>query len=368
MSSSFQPDSTPQIGDQSREGMNPTADDRQNRTGELSRTGDATPGDDLRHGEERHQRGGSHGEDRMGGREDVERRDDVREDSATVARGDDTVPDDRSDAEDDGFEHDRIDITDAGGPRGGTSSSDRAADDRDRHEGDRDGDADRARDDAGASGSDDSHDQGDEGDENRYLEPDENAERRAEEFAAEHDPADHDVRAGEEFRQRGDLIADEDGHAKAVDAEGHYVDAGDAEQLAGGTAVPGGGARRQDDPDDGGDPDGSGHDGSGHDGSGNRQGQGGGDAGRGAAGDQGGGEAGQSSGSSEEQVEDGGYGVGSARPFASGRTPVGHPIKAWNDTRTYAEPGHPHYEGGPAHVWFTDAQTAERAGFSRAGE
>lgn len=61
--------------------------------------------------------------------------------------------------------------------------------------------------------------------------------RREEEFAREHDPANHDVAAGEEFRQRGDIISD-DGRAKAVDAEGRYVDAGDASGLADGSATP----------------------------------------------------------------------------------------------------------------------------------
>lgn len=47
--------------------------------------------------------------------------------------------------------------------------------------------------------------------------------RAAEEFAAEHDPAKHDLNAGEDFRQRGDWTADKAGEPQVWDAEGNLV-------------------------------------------------------------------------------------------------------------------------------------------------
>ena len=59
-------------------------------------------------------------------------------------------------------------------------------------------------------------------DEQDQRETDEEARQRAEEFAREHDPADHDIAAGEEFRQEGDWVA-EDGEPQqlATDVPAH---------------------------------------------------------------------------------------------------------------------------------------------------
>jgi len=62
-------------------------------------------------------------------------------------------------------------------------------------------------------------------------------------------------------------------------------------------------------------------------------------------------------------VRDGGYSVGSAARIDDGAMPLGHPVKAWEDTKTYATPDHPRYEDAEPHLWFTDPDTAERAGF-----
>jgi hypothetical protein len=55
--------------------------------------------------------------------------------------------------------------------------------------------------------------------------------------------------------------------------------------------------------------------------------------------------------------------VGSAATIHDGAMPVGHPVKAWEDTKTYVTEDHEHYDEAEPHVWFTDAETAERAGF-----
>ena len=52
----------------------------------------------------------------------------------------------------------------------------------------------------------------------------EDRQKSAEEFAREHDPAQHDVSAGEEFRQSGDWTADEAGGPQVWDAEGNLVE------------------------------------------------------------------------------------------------------------------------------------------------
>ena len=69
--------------------------------------------------------------------------------------------------------------------------------------------------------------------------------------------------------------------------------------------------------------------------------------------------------SSLEEVLDGGYGFGSAAPIADGTMPLGHPVKAWEDTRTFATPGQDAYAAQP-HVWFVDEQAAAAAGFTPA--
>lgn len=60
--------------------------------------------------------------------------------------------------------------------------------------------------------------------------------QREDDFAAQHDPDNHDTSAGKEFRQRGDLIT-EGGRAMVVDHDGNYVDAGDASRLSGDSAT-----------------------------------------------------------------------------------------------------------------------------------
>ena len=53
---------------------------------------------------------------------------------------------------------------------------------------------------------------------------DEERQKTAEEFAREHDPEQHDVAAGEEFRQEGDWTADEAGGPQVWDNEGNLVE------------------------------------------------------------------------------------------------------------------------------------------------
>lgn len=127
------------------------------------------------------------------------------------------------------------------------------------------------------------------------------AERDAmhEEFAQEHDPEKHDIAAGEEFRQQGDWTAEASDDPRAYDPEGNLV----------------------------------------------------------------GGSGQQRRTSSIEEIRDGGYGVGSAAPIDDGATPMGHPVKAWEDTKTYVTPEHAKYAEAEPHLWFTDPNAAEHAGF-----
>lgn len=68
-----------------------------------------------------------------------------------------------------------------------------------------------------------------------------------------------------------------------------------------------------------------------------------------------------------EEVVDGGYSIGSAAPLDDGAMPVGHPVKAWEDTKTYATPEDSSYADGEPHVWFADSEVAEQSGFRHAG-
>ncbi|MDO5628102.1 MAG: hypothetical protein Q4G43_07255 [Mobilicoccus sp.] len=172
----------------------------------------------------------------------------------------------------------------------------------------------------------------------------EEARRRAEEFAREHDPANHDISAGEEFRQRGDIVVDGD-RAKVMDDDGQYRDAGDPQAVAEGTVIPGEATD-------------AGHEG-GHDHGGDQDHDGGGDAQAASDGRR---------VSEYDEVRDGGYGVGSACPIDDGAMPLGHPVKAWNDTMSYVDSDHGRYADAEPHVWFTDADAAQRAGFHRAGD
>jgi hypothetical protein len=148
---------------------------------------------------------------------------------------------------------------------------------------------------------------------------DEDRQKSAEEFAAEHDPEKHDIAAGEDFRQRGDWTAEDSGGPQVWDAEGNLVSEGDEATGDGGAAD----SEASNDPDT----------------------------------------AGGRRVSDLEEVTDGGYSVGSAATIHDGAMPVGHPVKAWEDTKTYVTEDHDHYDEAEPHVWFTDAETAEQAGF-----
>ena len=67
-----------------------------------------------------------------------------------------------------------------------------------------------------------------------------------------------------------------------------------------------------------------------------------------------------------DEVVDGGFGIGSAAPIPDGAQPLGHPIKANVDTKTYQDLHSPWYASTSPDVWFLDAGFAERAGFHRA--
>jgi hypothetical protein len=136
----------------------------------------------------------------------------------------------------------------------------------------------------------------------------EERQKSAEEFAAEHDPAKHDIAAGEEFRQPGDWTADDAGGPQVWDDQGNLVAEGGEATDAGAAA----GGRRVSDLD---------------------------------------------------EVRDGGYSVGSAATLHDGAMPLGHPVKAWEDTKTFVTEEHDHYDEAEPDVWFTDADAAGRAGF-----
>lgn len=67
-----------------------------------------------------------------------------------------------------------------------------------------------------------------------------------------------------------------------------------------------------------------------------------------------------------DEVTDGGFGVGSAAPISDGAQPLGHPVQAYFDSRTYRTAEHPGYDSCEPDVWFFDAESAQRAGFSSA--
>ena len=53
--------------------------------------------------------------------------------------------------------------------------------------------------------------------------------------------------------------------------------------------------------------------------------------------------------SSLDEIRDGGYGVGSAATIDDGAVPLGHPVKAWEDTKTYVTPDHAKYGEAEPH-------------------
>ena len=61
------------------------------------------------------------------------------------------------------------------------------------------------------------------------------------------------------------------------------------------------------------------------------------------------------------------YGPGSKAPLKSGNAPKGHEIKGNADSMKYHEPDGQWYEQTVAEVWFDSAETAEAAGFTKAG-
>lgn len=58
------------------------------------------------------------------------------------------------------------------------------------------------------------------------------------------------------------------------------------------------------------------------------------------------------------------YGPGSAEPGPDGRGPAGWLVKARVDARLYYTPDNPGYDPTVAQVWFSDEQSALRAGFT----
>ncbi|MEJ7634493.1 50S ribosomal protein L4 [Aeromicrobium sp.] len=62
------------------------------------------------------------------------------------------------------------------------------------------------------------------------------------------------------------------------------------------------------------------------------------------------------------------YGPGSKAPLKSGNPPKGHEIKGNEDSMKYHEPDGQWYEQTDAEVWFDSAETAEAAGFTKAGD
>lgn len=160
----------------------------------------------------------------------------------------------------------------------------------------------------------------------------EEKQKSAEAFAREHDPEQHDVAAGEEFRQRGDWTADETGGPQVFDADGNLVE---------GSAPGHSDARPSDSGSSESDADSTGQQ---EDRSGDATGDG-------------------RRTSSLDEIRDGGYGVGSAATIDDGAVPLGHPVKAWEDTKTFVSPEHEKYGEAEPHVWFADAHAAQRAGF-----
>lgn len=63
-----------------------------------------------------------------------------------------------------------------------------------------------------------------------------------------------------------------------------------------------------------------------------------------------------------DEVRDGGYGIGSAAPIEDGAQPLGHPVRAWEDTKTFRGGPEGDWEREPD-VWFMDEQAAGNAGF-----
>ena len=63
-----------------------------------------------------------------------------------------------------------------------------------------------------------------------------------------------------------------------------------------------------------------------------------------------------------DEVRDGGYGIGSAAAINDGAQPLGHPIRAWQDTMSFRGGSEAEWERD-ADVWFMDETAAQNAGF-----
>ena len=55
--------------------------------------------------------------------------------------------------------------------------------------------------------------------------------------------------------------------------------------------------------------------------------------------------------------------MGSAATIDDGAVPLGHPVKAGEDTKTFVTPDHAKYDEAEPHLWFADEHAAHRAGF-----
>jgi large subunit ribosomal protein L4 len=62
------------------------------------------------------------------------------------------------------------------------------------------------------------------------------------------------------------------------------------------------------------------------------------------------------------------YGPGSKAPLKSGNAPKGHEVKGNEDSMKYHEPDSQWYDSTVAEVWFDSVETAEAAGFTKAGD
>ena len=63
-----------------------------------------------------------------------------------------------------------------------------------------------------------------------------------------------------------------------------------------------------------------------------------------------------------DEVRDGGYGIGSAAPLGEGVQPLGHAVRAWEDTKSFRSGPEAGVEREPD-VWFYDENAAYNAGF-----
>lgn len=71
--------------------------------------------------------------------------------------------------------------------------------------------------------------------------------------------------------------------------------------------------------------------------------------------------------SSFDEVQDGGFGIGSAAPLEDGAQPLGHPVKGFRETSTYIAPGGAGYDEADPDVWFFNEEAARRAGLRPGG-